>query len=162
LFDLGEAPSFAYGSRLLLKSKVTKEQIISLYKQIFFGREDPFIFIPENFLDFALRMSLDRDALNLSEILTSLCQYRHESSFYSEVMRTDLYQSFWAQQHQKEIELHARNKLYLEALQLEARYNHLKQENEVLSALIKENQEPRGKGLCYVALTIDSEGKGAK
>ncbi|KAM1633706.1 hypothetical protein TB2_011681 [Malus domestica] len=67
------------------------EMVISLFKTIFFGRDDPLLFIPAEDLDLLLRVALENvefDQKALSEIFESLCKDRHESPSYSSVMES--------------------------------------------------------------------------
>lgn len=80
----------------------TREQIRTLYKIIFFGRQDPLLFIPESDLDYILRSYLEPIQLNhpaLFEVLRSLCQDRYESTFYCRVLEdnADVVKDCWEQ-----------------------------------------------------------------
>ena len=105
-------------------SSSTRDMIISLYKTLFYGREDPLLFIPSNDLDLLLRSALESYELNqtaLSDILQSLCQERHESPFYSGLMeaKADAFHQLWDQHHNTEIESNRRTQAHLEGLRLE-------------------------------------------
>jgi len=115
----------------------TRDMIIELYKTIFYGKEDPLLFIPRHDLDLFLRAALgsfDFDQAALSEILRSLCQDRHESPFYSGLLESnaDAFNQIWQQQHNAEIEMHRRTQDYLEALRLEGRNRELSEQNQFL------------------------------
>lgn len=106
--------------------------IISLYKTIFYSREDPLLFIPMNDLDLLLRTALESFGFDQTyNIFQSLCQDRHESPFYSKAKASVLNQ-LWQQQHNNEVEMNRRNEEYLEGLQLQERIRELKQEGESL------------------------------
>ena len=94
----------------------TREQIINLYIIQCYGREDPFIWIQINDLDFLLRRADEKENIDynlnaLSQILRSLCQDRHDEPFNSGLIQAggDSFHQFWQEQHRAEIEMHRRS-----------------------------------------------------
>ena len=114
--------------------------IISLYKTIFYGREDPLMFIPSNDLDLLLRTALEGFEFDQTALSEILCQDRHESPFYSGVLeeKADLLNQLWQQQHNNEIEMHRRNQDYMEGLRLQDRIRELQQERDSLLRQIEQ------------------------
>lgn len=93
-----------------------------------------------NDLDLFLRTALesfDFDQTALSEILRSLCQDRHESPFYSELLESSAFNQLWQQQHKAKMEMQRRNEDYVEALGLKDRIRELKEKDDSLSKEIE-------------------------
>nr|AAA80307.1 orf154 [Petunia axillaris subsp. parodii] len=66
----------------------TREQICSIYKMIFYGREDPKMFIDPMDFDSIVKVYLESIEFNhsaLGEVLESLCTEKHDSPFYKDV-----------------------------------------------------------------------------
>lgn len=78
--------------------------------------------------------NFDFDQAALNEILQSLCKDRHESPFYSGLLesKADTFHQLWQQQHNAAIEIHQRDRRYLDTLQLEDRIRELREENKML------------------------------
>ncbi|PHT95903.1 hypothetical protein T459_03785 [Capsicum annuum] len=95
---------------------VTRDQISSLYQLIFYGREDPQLFIDPQDLDSILKLHLEPLEFNhpaLCQVLESLSFERETSPFYFEVKRTQAehFQGFLKQKHQAQLEMQHRREL---------------------------------------------------
>lgn len=107
----------------------TRDQICSLYKILFYGRENPKFFIDPIDLDLILHVHLDKIEFNLSalhQVLTSLCTEGHDSTFYSEVKTAHAkhFQGFFAEK--KALEIQHREELYREWIELEKKASILR------------------------------------
>lgn len=112
----------------------TREQICSLYKLIFFGREDPKFFIDPVDLDLILHVHLENisfDHAALCQVLTSLGTEGEGSAFFSEVKASQAghFQGFLALKAKNDIELQEREELYRETMELHNKMNFIRDEN---------------------------------
>lgn len=120
----------------------TREQICSLYKIIFYGREDPKFFIDPIDLDCILHVHLENVELNqkaLHQVLTSLCTEGHESHFFSEV-KTRQAKHFKGIKTLKEkaaLERQHSEELYREAIELQHKNAFLTERNSYLRQILK-------------------------
>ena len=128
----------AFQSFMRLEFSVsTPEMVISLFKTIFFGREDPLLFIPAEDLDLLLRVALESvefDQKALSEIFESLCKDRHESPSYSSVMesKADAFSQLLEQHRNDQLAKRRRNQEHAEVHRLQERIRELQKGRESL------------------------------
>lgn len=115
----------------------TREKIASLYGVIFYGREDPQLFITRKDLESIIHLHLENIEFEhpaLCLILESLCREGYESPFYQEVQTTQakFFQDFLKQKHQARLDMEHRLKLSTQWESLERRNAFLKEENASL------------------------------
>ena len=127
----------------------TREQICSMYKQIFYGREDPKFFIDPIDLDCILHVSIERIEFHhsaLSEILKNLCTEGHDSPFYSEVKttQTEHFRGFLNLKRKTQLDLQQQEEMYNQVKSMEKKISFLKNKNTYLRERIS---------------ILDSEGK---
>jgi len=120
----------------------TQEKKISMYKVLFYNREDPRFFILPSDLSLILHVHLEDIFFNhsaLSEVLGSLCAQGHESFFYEEVKshRARDFEGFLAQKHQKKLEIKRSADLIDTLKKLEERHSFFVERNTFLQDKLK-------------------------
>ncbi len=122
----------------------TEDKKISMYKVLFYGREDPRFFFYPSDLSLILHVHLEDICFNhsaLSEILTSLCAQGNSSPFYEEVKshRARDFEGFLAQKLQKEYEIKRSKDLIDTLIKLEERHSFFVERNTFLQDKLKLN-----------------------
>ena len=130
----------------------TREQISSLYQLIFYGREDPKLFIDPSDLDFIVHVSLEKIEFNhtaLCRVLQSLCNEGHESPFYWEVKTTQAehFRGFLNLKQQARLDMQNQQDLYSQYESLEKRKAFLREENASLRERLFLLDREKGKAL---------------
>lgn len=120
----------------------TREQICSLYKHIFYGREDPKIFINPIDLDSILHVALERIEFHhssLVEVLKSLCTERDDSFFYASVKTTysEHFQAFLELKEKALVDVQDREERYRQSIELEKHNEFSITQNALLKQRIR-------------------------
>lgn len=112
---------------------LTKEQIVQLYKIIFYGREAHFFFLRDSQLEAILNSALEYCEFNyttLSNIFSSFFLQQHSSYFYRSVFLTEQHHflGFYQLHLQETMEQQQRDQQFLEMLELERKSKFLLKE----------------------------------